>query len=51
MTDKEKIILDGIRELATFTVFACALFYAKDLMETVKYGFLFLVITLMNKRI
>jgi len=50
MTKREKVILNAIRDLITFGLITFAMLYARDLMQTVKYGFMLLAITVINKK-
>lgn len=50
MTKKEKVLLNAIMDITSFGLFTFALLSTKDIIQTVKYGFMLLAITIVNKK-
>jgi len=50
MTEKEKILLNAIKDIMLFVSLTFAMFYARDLMQAVKCGFLLVAMTIINKK-
>lgn len=50
MTKREKILLNVITDLVSFVLITYAMLFAKDLIQTVKYGFMLVAITIINKK-
>lgn len=50
MTEKEKVLLNVIKDIILFVSLTFAMFYARDLMQTVKCGFTLVAMTIINKR-
>lgn len=50
MTEKEKILLNAIKDLIIFVSITFAMFYARDLMRVVQCGFMLVAMTIINKK-
>lgn len=50
MTEKEEALLKAIRDIMMFVLLTFAMFYAKDLIRVVQYGFMLIVMTILNKK-
>ena len=50
MTEKEEVLLNAIKDTIIFGFITFAMFYARDLMQTVQYGFMLVAMTIINKK-
>lgn len=50
MTEKEKIILNTIKDIILFVSLTFAMLNARDLIQTVQYGFMLVAMTIINKK-
>ena len=50
MTEKEEALLKAIRDIMMFALLIFAMFYAKDLIRVVQYGFMLIAMTILNRK-
>jgi len=50
MTEKEKILLNAIKDLIIFVSLTFVMLNARDLMQAVQYGFMLVAMTIINKK-
>lgn len=50
MIKKEEVLLNTIKDTIMFVSITFAMFYARDLMQTVKWGFMLVAMTIINKK-
>lgn len=50
MIKKGMVLLNAIADLIVFVCLMSAMLYAKDLMQTMKYGFVLLTMTIIKKK-
>ena len=50
MTEKEEVLLNAIKDIIIFGSLTFAMLYARDLMQAVKYGFMLVAMTIINKK-
>jgi len=50
MTVKEELLLNAIKDIIIFGSLTFSIFYSRDLLQTVKYGFMLVAMTIINKK-